>query len=231
MLYWKIIVGTLVVFLTVLGLQTPVWAYETKVETRAFSAKLPSDNGVVIELHSLTLNGSPGKGPIWYMSEVVNGEYFKIEATHTSVALLRSSPSIPGLAPDLRFTSLDKLHGDWRYHVQTDPYAIWPWTYKMKVYFTADFMWVELSRQTAYSTPVNSTVFFVGPPPEVVDYYLNNIFWTQNVRYFNYDELKSDVQTNYADKYIPGGNNSRLEFSSADMDELLGTVNRFWGLD
>lgn len=112
----------------------------------------------------------------------------KLIFDNDTVKMERTVPEVQGSPDEIwTFTSLDPLHLDMSKH------------YTIKAYATSDFLWIEAFRADVSAYPVYSTVFFVGAPDKLLNVSLNSE--KSSVLCGNVDEIKSDIQLNYADKY------------------------------
>ena len=91
--------------------------------------------------------------------------------------------------------SLDRIHG-MLWSIDT----IYP-SYDFNIYTSADLTWIEATRSGSVAAPVLSTVYFLGPSEEIVNYYLSNKI--SGVKYFKVSDLKNHINSNYASIYNP----------------------------
>jgi hypothetical protein len=188
----KVLLSTSLLLLAI-GAASTVSAYEAQVAVRAIRGA--EDDGVMIQASGISLaNG----GIIWAPKIAGAPKVYMIDR---SVGFCLQTTN-PQLAPIARFTSLDVIHDTVPTVVAdrcvTAPSQAGTTAYDFKLYMTRDLLWVEAKRSGALIAPTLSTVFFVSPIRDVED-----LADVPGGVYFRSQDLKADIQTNYADRYMP----------------------------
>jgi len=166
----------------------PVFAYQSKVQTRSYASKLPSDDLIVVEVRNLS-----GKDVQWFKTAQTGGD-FQIRMIDYSVAIGRSPLEFHGIKPRVHLLeSLDKLH-DLKVGQQGQ-------TYSMRAFFNEDFIWIEVQPSGSNTAPVRSSYLMTGSDAGTYNYYQR--YEVPGTQYANQKELVADIRDNYAYPYDP----------------------------
>lgn len=175
--------------LVILGMTSAAAAYETRIAVR--TTRAPTDDGVLITVPNVSL----ANGGIIYDPAIPGNPRIYMIANSVGFCLQTTNPRLVATA---YFTSLDPIHDtvpSVADRCLTAPAQTDPRSYDFKLYITNDMLWVEAKRSGALIAPTLSTVFFISPIRDVND--------VTGGLYFKSQELKDDVQKNYADRYNP----------------------------
>ncbi|MGY4532873.1 hypothetical protein ACVW0Y_002003 [Pseudomonas sp. TE3786] len=177
---FNLLVATFFLF----SLTTTAHGYSVELATRALKDKLPTDDLVVVETHRHSADS-----PMWFSS---TNSRFQIWMIDKTVEIKRQNPVLPGIRSGMStFPLLDKLHD---LPDQTSGAL-----YDMRLIFNEDILWIEVWPSGNLNSPVASSVTFFGADKETVDYYLNTQL--DNVSYANLKQMKTVIQSRYADLY------------------------------
>lgn len=192
------------------GAASAASAYETQVTVRA--TRGADDDGVMVQVSGVSLaNG----GIIWDPNIPGAPRVYMIDRS-VGFCLQTTNPQLAAVA---RFTSLDVIHANTvpaaTDRCVTEPVQAGTTAYDFKLYMTRDLLWVEAKRSGALIAPTLSTVFFVSPIRDVAD--------VSGGVYFRSRDLKADIQTNYADRYMPT-NVGMIEYSPEAIAAALMTT-------
>jgi hypothetical protein len=163
-------------------------AYPTKIVTRSFAEKRPTDDLVVIDY---VTEGNSGHR----VSTTIGDRPVEFHITPNgqgSIMFSLKNPVTPGLeGRDVVINSLDRMFP-----------AGWPsQKTKWRLAFTADFIWLEASTgngENFDNTPVYSTVAFFGVPNQIYQNYINTPPSNNRTSYGNLSELMEEVKEKYA---------------------------------
>lgn len=162
-------------------------AYETAASMRSFADKYYDDNSFVIEVLDQ---------PVWESSilnsQQIGDQQFTVSRAGNSIEITMTTPSESKMKSPVRFSSLDPMF---------DEGDIEGRSYNYRLFFSRHLIWVESRLSGVTLRPTHSTVFFIGVPSKVFDYYM--MYSIPNVNFYKESELKDDIMNNYASKYNP----------------------------